>query len=81
MTEQSTASEVLLAIGRLEGRVEQFMNHQTRQDERANGHDRRIAAVENWQSKALGWLAGGIAVITALWAVLSAVLGNIKIGT
>jgi len=77
----SITSEVLMAIGRVEGRVEQFFAHQSRQDERLNNHGERIVNLEKWQSRALGYLAGGGLVLATIWAAASAAIEHFKIGS
>lgn len=67
----STQSEILLGIGRLEGRVEQFLHHQTRHEDRLNEHDNRLAALESDKSRTRGFKAG----VLAAWGALTGALG------
>ncbi|OHB34784.1 MAG: hypothetical protein A2882_01360 [Phenylobacterium sp. RIFCSPHIGHO2_01_FULL_70_10] len=72
-------AEVLIGIGRLEGRVEQFLAHQTRQDERLNNHGDRLNSLERGYSRILGWAAGVAAAVGAVGSALGLLLQNIKI--
>lgn len=60
--------QVLLAIGRLEGRVEQFLIHQSRHEDRLNNHEQRIVVLEKDDQKATGFRAGALAAASALGA-------------
>ena len=77
MTPSETADgfppNAAMILGRLEGRVEQFLSHQARHEDRLNEHDSRIGVLEQDKSKRGGayWLAA------TLGAALTAVLGLI----
>ncbi|MDR6624343.1 hypothetical protein [Caulobacter segnis] len=80
MNEPSIASEVLMAMGRVEGRVEQFLNQQARQDERLNNHAERLSVLERGHARILGWAVGVGAAAGALWAAIGLALNHGKIG-
>lgn len=72
-------AEVLIGIGRLEGRVEQFLAHQTRQDERLNNHCDRLTNLERGYSRVLGWAAGVAAAVGAIGSAVGLMLQNVQI--
>ena len=76
---QDVGAEVLIGIGRLEGRVEQFLAHQTRQDERLNNHGDRLSSLERGYARILGWAAGVAAAVGFVAALIGLLLQNIKI--
>jgi hypothetical protein len=76
MNEPSTAAEVLMAIGRVEARVEQFLTQQTRQDERLNNHAKRLSVLERGYARILGWAVGVGAAASALWAAIGLALNH-----
>ncbi len=69
--------QVLLEVGRLAGRVEQFLAHQTRHEDRLKEHDDRISVLENHHQARKGWVAGASAVAAAVGALISWVITNI----
>jgi hypothetical protein len=64
--------EILLALGRLEGKVDALMSRQSRHDKELAHQERRIRHLE--QSKA--WLFGAAACIGAVVSVVVTVIGN-----
>lgn len=73
-TEGFPSSDVMLSLGRLEGRVEQFLSHQGRHEDRLNDHDTRIGKLELSDSKRSGamWVGGLLASAIAGVATLAA---------
>ena len=67
----TTQDDLLLAIGRLEGKVDALIATQRAQDDSLNHHDKRIRTLENSRSLMLG----AAAVIGALSSQLFKLLG------
>lgn len=65
--EGTSARSVLLLIGRMDGKLDLLL---TRHDQ----HERRIAALEGWKNRAVGWLAAVGAASGAAAAKLPALL-------
>jgi hypothetical protein len=71
----------MLGLGRLEGRVEQFLTHQSRHEDRLNNHDQRLGVLERDKSSRSGayWLAGtlgaAVSAIVGLFATLKGMAG------
>lgn len=63
--------ELLVALGRLEGKVDSLIATQRAQNETLNTHDKRIRMLENSRSL----MMGAAAVIGALSAQLLSLLG------
>lgn len=63
--------ELLVALGRLEGKVDSLIATQRAQNETLNTHDKRIRMLENSRSL----MMGAAAVIGALSAKLLSLLG------
>lgn len=70
--EQHTDKEILLALGRLEGKMDALMSRQSRHDKELSHQERRIRHLE--QSKA--WLFGAAAVIGGIASVVVTIIGN-----
>ena len=64
--------EILIALGRLEGKVDALMTRQTVHDEELGMHDKRLRDLE--QSKA--WLLGAAAILGAAGAFLVDAVGG-----
>lgn len=64
--------EILIALGRLEGKVDALMTRQAIHDEKLEGHDKRLRELE--QSKA--WILGAAAVLGALGAFIMNLIGG-----
>ncbi|MDP3869933.1 MAG: hypothetical protein Q8Q70_16580 [Phenylobacterium sp.] len=60
--------QVLLEVGRLTGRVEQFLLTQSRTEARLDHHDRRIGALEAAGTTQTGFRKGAILVASGLAA-------------
>lgn len=54
-------SQVLLSLGRMEGRMEQFLTHQARHEDRLNEHDTRLGKLETTQAARKGYTTGAVA--------------------
>ena len=67
----TTQDDLLLAIGRLEGKVDALIAAQRAQDDTLNHHDKRIRTLENSRSLMLG----AAAVIGAISSQLLKLLG------
>lgn len=65
--EGTTAHSVLLLIGRMDGKLDLLL---TRHDQ----HERRLAALEGWKNRAVGWLAAVGAASGAASAKIAALL-------
>lgn len=70
--EQQPDKEILLALGRLEGKVDALMSRQSRHDKELSHQERRIRHLE--QSKA--WLFGVAACIGGVVSVIVTFIGN-----
>jgi hypothetical protein len=46
--------EVLLAIGRVEGKLDGILGAQTRHESRLDKHEARLGGLERWQARVLG---------------------------
>jgi hypothetical protein len=55
------SNQIMLALGRLEGKVDAMLTKQKSQDETLEKHDRRIRTLEQSRS----WLLGASAIIGA----------------
>ena len=58
--------DIMLALGRLEGKVDALIQGQAAQGEKLNKHDERIRALEHYKS----WIMGGAAVTRAATSLL-----------
>jgi|TARA_R100001463_G_scaffold11165_2_gene31558 hypothetical protein len=67
-------NEILIALGRLEGKVDALITRQAIHDEELDRHDKRLRDLE--QSRA--WLFGASAVIGAIAAFLVNMIGDIN---
>lgn len=67
----TTQDDLLLALGRLEGKVDALIATQRSQDDTLNHHDKRIRTLENSRSLMLG----AAAVIGALSSYFLRILG------
>jgi len=63
---EPNGKDILLALGRLEGKVESLIAMQRSTDDQVNGLDRRIRALELGKS----WLMGAAAAIGAATSAL-----------
>lgn len=63
---EPNGKDILLALGRLEGKVESLIAMQRATDDQVNGLDRRIRALELGKS----WLMGAAAAIGAATSAL-----------
>jgi|TARA_R100000388_G_C7094978_1_gene89443 hypothetical protein len=66
-------NEILIALGRLEGKVDALITRQAVHDEELKRHDKRLRELE--QSKS--WLMGAAAIAGALAGILVSVVGGI----
>jgi hypothetical protein len=46
--------EILLAIGRVEGKLDGILGAQLRHESRLDKHDHRLGILERWQARVLG---------------------------
>lgn len=65
-------NEILIALGRLEGKVDALMTRQAVHDEELAMHDKRLRELE--QSKA--WMLGAAAVLGAMGAFVVNIIGG-----
>tara|TARA_Y100001938_G_scaffold150784_1_gene243432 strand:- start:765 stop:980 length:216 start_codon:yes stop_codon:yes gene_type:complete len=65
-------NEILIALGRLEGKVDALITRQAIHDEELDRHDKRLRELE--QSRA--WILGAAAVIGAIAAFLVNMIGD-----
>lgn len=65
-------NEILIALGRLEGKVDALITRQAIHDEELDRHDKRLRELE--QSRA--WILGAAAVIGAVAAFLVNMIGD-----
>jgi len=65
-------NEILIALGRLEGKVDALITRQSIHDEKLEGHDKRLRDLE--QSKA--WILGAAAILGALGAFVMNIIGG-----
>jgi hypothetical protein len=72
----NVGSDVLLAIGRLEGRMEQFLKHQQRHEERFDAIDTRLSSLEAAGSRSTGTWSIVRAVLTTAGAALAGFFAN-----
>ncbi len=72
--------EVLLGLGRLEGRVEQFLTHQARMDEKLDEHDKRILALEETRSTHKGFATGIALIASAATAAVGFFVNALALG-
>ena len=49
--------ELILALGRVEGKIDAFAQSQIRHEGILEDHSKRIVSLEKWQSKVLGMAA------------------------
>ena len=66
-----TDNQILLALGRLEGKVDAMLTHQQLQGEELEKHDLRIRKLEQGRS----WLLGAAAVIASAFTFIATKLG------
>ena len=64
-------NQILIALGRLEGKVDALISRQAVHDEELQRHDVRLRNLEQGRS----WLLGAAAVIGALVSVISNKIG------
>lgn len=64
-------NQILIALGRLEGKVDALISRQAVHDEELQRHDARLRNLEQGRS----WLLGAAAVIGALVSVVSNKIG------
>ena len=64
-------SDIIRAIGRLEGKLDGVMSEQTRITRYLETASVRLRSVESKQNRIYGWAAGVAAVVTLLFSVLS----------
>ena len=57
MTSPQKNSEVLIAIGRIDGKTDLILDQLRTQNKRIDAHDERLRTLENSRSKALGIMA------------------------
>ena len=69
---QENDKEILLALGRLEGKVDSIISRQMVHDEELDRHDQRIRNLE--QSKS--WVIGAAAAVGAIVSVVINMIGN-----
>ena len=67
-------NEILIALGRLEGKVDALIARQAIHDEELDRHDKRLRDLE--QSRA--WVLGAAAVIGAVAALVINMIGGIN---
>jgi hypothetical protein len=72
MDELKIDKEILLALGRLEGKVDALISRQSRHDKELAHQERRIRQLE--QSKA--WLFGAAAIIGGIASIVVTIIGN-----
>ena len=65
-------NEILMALGRLEGKVDALIARQAIHDEELDRHDKRIRDLEQSRS----WLLGGAAVVGAVAAFIINMIGG-----
>ena len=65
------ADSVEQTLGRLEGKLDAFLETQKQQHERLNDHGKRIGSLERWQSKIIGAVALVSVVIGWLVKIIS----------
>ena len=65
-------NEILIALGRLEGKVDALITRQAIHDEELDRHDKRLRELE--QSRA--WILGAAAVIGAVAAFVVNMIGD-----
>ena len=65
-------NEILIALGRLEGKVDALITRQAIHDEELDRHDKRLRELE--QSRA--WILGAAAVIGAVAAFIVNMIGD-----
>jgi len=58
--------DIMLALGRLEGKVDALIQGQAAQGEKLNKHDERIRALEHYKA----WIMGGAAAAGAVTSLL-----------
>lgn len=51
---ENETSAIMLAIGRLEGKIEGFISKQAEQDKRLNNHSERLGSLEKFKAKIIG---------------------------
>ena len=56
-TTESELATIMLAIGRLEGKVDSILSAQSRQSDEIKSHDARIRSLEHSRGYMLGWSA------------------------
>ena len=65
-------NEILIALGRLEGKVDALITRQAVHDEALNRHDKRIRNLEQSRS----WILGAAAVLGGLVSLLINFVGD-----
>jgi len=65
-------NEILIALGRLEGKVDALITRQAIHDEELDRHDKRLRDLEQSRS----WLLGAAAVIGAVAAFIINIIGG-----
>ena len=66
-----TDNQILLALGRLEGKVDAMLTRQQLHDEELERHDQRIRKLEQGRA----WLLGAAAVIGSAFTFITTKLG------
>lgn len=69
MNPDNINNEVLLGIGRMEGRMEQFLTHQQRHEDRLNELDGRVGKLETTTATRKGYTAGAVGAAGVLASV------------
>jgi hypothetical protein len=56
-------SQLILTLGRVEGKIDSIIQAQCRLEDRLDGHEKRLGTLERWQAKVLGMgaVAGSLA--------------------
>ena len=63
--------ELILAFGRIEGKIDSLVQGQARQEARLDGHDKRLGMLERWQAKVLGMGAVAGTLASFAWQYLT----------